>query len=254
MRENFWINTNTNVEVGINTSAGSPRAWLMRAVGQNCTANELDLVPGSLHPKLITVAGLWRRGKQLPDTGNNKTLFRFFDLPENLGARKVGRKTEDSETITYIGMCSAVPEHEILMWIRAFKKTGADWTWWAYPEEAHFKDPNKIDGRPKNKKLDHELLYERFEQGAQNISLALEFDVDATAIAYVRKKWMQGKPAKSTDNRLTDQELEEMFTEIRAGKKTLTEIADDFKVARATVSKWAGRIGESKRGKPYGKA
>lgn len=241
MKENVWINTETNVEVGLNTGAGSPRAWLLRAldIGKN---NELSVSPGSLHPQSIAVAGLWHRdGARLPDTGDRNTLFRFFDLPKSLL-----KGNTNSRLVPFIGMAVEVPSDEILMWIRAFKQSGAKWIWWAFPGEASYERLN--DERPRNKRLDHELLYKRFERGDSNVTLANEFEVDVTAIQYVKRKWENSLPAVSNVRKLSDESREAMIEDIKLGDMTFNEIAVKHGTTRATVSKWASRIGESRKG------
>jgi hypothetical protein len=243
MKENVWINTKTSVEVGLNTGAGSPRAWLLRALDIG-KGKDIAILPGSLHPQSIAVAGLWERdGAKLPDTGDRKTLFRFFDLPKG-----IQRGNANSKLIPFIGMAVEVQADEILMWIRAFKQSGAQWIWWAFPGQATYDDPKDLDERPRNKKLDHELLYKRFEQGETVNSLALEFKVDLSAISYVKKKWENGLPAKCVAQKLNEDVREAVIEDIRLGELSFTEIAIKHSTTRATVSKWAGRIGESRGG------
>jgi len=243
MKENIWINTKTNVEVGLNTGAGSPRAWLLRALDVG-KGRELGILEGSLHPQSIAVAGLWERdGARLPDTGDRKTLFRFFDLPKSLQ-----RGNSNSCFVPFIGMAIEAKPDEILMWVRAFKQSGAQWIWWAFPGEAVYDNPADVDGRPRNKKLDHELLYQRFERGDSIVSLAHEFDVDSQSISYVKHKWENKLPAVTTVRKLDDDIRESILEDIRLGDLTFSEIAVKYNTTRATVSKWAGRIGQARTG------
>lgn len=241
MRENHWINCKTNIEVATNTQAGSPRAWLMRAVGST-QPGDLYLQEGSLHPKTIAVAGLWLRtaGVKLPDMQDNKTLYRFFDLPEPLekGSRARTRQT-------YIGMCSAVPKHEILTWLSVFRRTGAAWIWWAHPEKGDFYAAE----RPRTyRTLDHAELYRRFESGDVDcVKLADEYETNRNNIEYVLKKWRAGKPAERCRNSapLTQEVREQILEDLRLGTETYTSIAEKYNTSRHTVSKWARRIGAS---------
>ncbi len=243
MKENIWINTKTNVEVGLNTGAGSPRAWLLRALDVG-KGRELGISEGSLHPQSIAVAGLWERdGARLPDTGNRKTLFRFFDLPKSLQ-----RGNSNSRLVPFIGMAIEAEPDEILMWVRAFKQSGAQWIWWAFPGEASYGNLKTIDERPRNKKLDHELLYQRFECGDSIVKLAREFQVEPQAIAYVREKWENNLPALTSVRKLDDEVREAILEDIKLGELTFKEIAVKYNTTRATVSKWAGRIGEARKG------
>jgi len=247
MKENIWINTKTNVEVGINTGAGSPRAWLLRALDIG-KGKDLGISVGSLHPQSIAVAGLWERdGARLPDTGNRKTLFRFFDLPKSLQ-----RGNSNSRLVPFIGMAIEAQPDEILTWVRAFKQSGAQWIWWAFPGEAVYNNPTDVDARPRNKRLDHELLYKRFARGDSIVSLAHEFEVEPQAIAYVKQKWENNLPAVTAVGKLDDKMREAMIQDIILGEMTFMEIAVKYETTRATVSKWAGRVGQSRKGKNNG--
>jgi len=247
MKENIWINTKTNVEVGLNTGAGSPRAWLLRALDIG-KGKELGISAGSLHPQSIAVAGLWERdGARLPDTGNRKTLFRFFDLPKG-----IQRGNSNSRLVSFIGMAIEAEPDEILTWVRAFKQSGAQWIWWAFPGEAVYANPADVDGRPRNKRLDHELLYKRFERGDSVVSLAHEFNVEPQAISYVKQKWENNLPALTTVSKLDDSVREALIQDIIIGEMTFMEIAVKHNTTRATVSKWAGRVGQSRGGKNNG--
>jgi hypothetical protein len=239
MRENFWINCKTNIELGTNTQAGSPRAWLQRAVGAGQTG-DLYLQEGSLHPKTIAVAGLWRRDlhMRLPDLQQNKTLYRFFDLPDPLehGSRARGREN-------FIGVCSAVPKHEILTWLSVFRRTGAVWIWWAHPEKP---DYYTTERKKVYKTLDHAELYRRFEAGDVDcFQLADEYGTHRNNIEYVLKKWQAGKPAERCRNSapLTLQVREQILEDLRLGTESYTSIAEKYNTSRHTVSKWAKRIG-----------
>lgn len=239
MRENYWINCKTNIEVGTNTQAGSPRAWLMRAVGSS-QPGDLYLQEGSLHPKTIAVAGLWLRDPnlKLPDMQDNKTLYRFFDLPDPLerGSRARNRQT-------YIGMCSAVPKHEILTWLSVFRRTGAVWIWWSHPEKGDYYATERVKNY---KTLDHVELYRRFDAGQLDTQLlAEEFDATKNSIEYVLKKWRAGKPAARCRNSapLTQEVREQILQDLKLGTESYSSIAEKYNTSRHTVSKWAKRIG-----------
>ena len=123
MRENYWVNAFTNAEINVNCPAGSPRAWVLKSMG--APSGELYIQPGSMYPKSVGIAGLWvRDGARLPDLGKNKTLYRFFDLPENL-SRPHHQKRNKKQA--YIGVCACIPAHEIMMWMKAFKDSGCKW-------------------------------------------------------------------------------------------------------------------------------
>lgn len=240
MRENFWINCKTNIELGTNTSAGSPRAWLMRAVGTG-QVGDLYLMKGSLHPKSIAVAGLWARTPtmQLPDMQNNKTLYRFFDLPDPLE-----RGTRARGTQSYIGMCSAVPSHEILTWMSVFRRTGAAWIWWAHPQKGDYYANDRVK---QYNILNHEELYQRFESGDTNAqSLADEYSTSKTSIEYVLKKWRSGKPAAKSRKcaPLSVDIREQIIQDIKLGADSYSSLAEKYNTSRHTVAKWARRINQ----------
>ena len=245
MRENIWTNTQTLTELGVNSMIGSPRAWLMRALNVVSTATELDICPGGLHPKLITVAGVWPQGSPLPDTESYHCLYRFFELPDKLGTY-YNRGQARQPMKNYTGIACQVPDHEILDMLRKFKAGGAEWTWWAYEGEAVFRNKYKPDERPANGKLDHAEIYRRLDAGESMAAMAREFGVTETAIHYVRRKWARGAPA--VQHRAIDPEVrEQIIQDIKVGELAFTEIADKYNTTRATVSKWAQRVGASRK-------
>ena len=245
MRENYWINSLTNTELSVHCPAGSPRAWLLKAVGG--INSELYIMPGSMYPKSIAVAGLWEKeGARLPDTGNNKTLYRFFEIPEKLNS-KVHPKY--NKKIPYIGMCVSVPADEILTWIRAFKSSGCKWLWWARPE-AEPQPHTKPERMSRYKRLDHNEIFAKFEQGMTQQQLALEYDVPINTIRYIWLKWKDdNKPGKSFVG-LDERTLDMIRGDLVEGVLTQTQIADRYNTTRATVNKWARRFNLSPN-KPY---
>ena len=246
MRENYWVNAFTNAEIHVHCPAGSPRAWVLKSLG--APQGELYIQPGSLYPKSVAIAGLWvRDGARLPDMGEYKTLYRFFDLPDNL-ARPASKKNNIQ---AYIGMCSCVPEHEIIKWIRAFKETGCKWLWWAKPEP----EPAIRTVVSLKQRHDHEHYYTLFDQGLDALGLVDKLGISKHTARYIYKKWLQKKSAQHIDvSPLTDEDIDNIRGDLVAGELTQQEIADRYGTTRATVNKWAKRFGLSKRSTPDVKA
>jgi DNA-binding CsgD family transcriptional regulator len=244
MRENYWVNSLTNTELSVHSPAGSPRAWLLKAVGS--PNGELYVMPGSLHPKTIAVAGLWKRDNaQLPDTGNNKTLYRFFDIPEKLTSKT---HPKYNKKVPYIGMCVAVPAHEILTWIRAFKASGCVWLWWATPtaeEQLNHEEAVRLD---RYRRLDHAEIFQLFDQGRTYQQLAKELNIQLPTIRYIHKKWEANqKPGKSFAP-LSSEQVDNIHADLLEGILTQQQIADRYNTTRATVNKWAQRFNITSKG------
>ena len=182
MRENYWVNAFTNAEVHVNCPAGSPRAWVLKSMG--APSGELYIQPGSMYPKSVGIAGLWiRDGARLPDLGNNRTLYRFFDLPENL-SRPHHQKRNKKQA--YIGVCACIPAHEIMMWMRAFKESGCKWLWWSMPEP----EPEREVKVKKRISLDHIALYKEFETGGHIINSCKLIDRVSKAFKLCKEEYV----------------------------------------------------------------
>jgi DNA-binding transcriptional regulator YiaG len=238
MRENYWVNNYTNVELHVHCPAGSPRAWLLKAMG--APQGELYIQKGSLHPKAIAIAGLWiRDGAKLPDTGNNKTLYRFFDLPEKLSSKM---HPKYNKKIPHIGMCVSVPAHEILTWIRAFKASGCVWLWWATPEPEENLTTKETVRINRYKRLDHAEIYKLFDAGKTYHEVAKDQEVPVNTARYIYKKWEANqKPGKSTAP-LSEEMIDNIRGDLVEGILTQQQIADRYNTTRATVNKWAKRF------------
>jgi hypothetical protein len=248
VRENFWVNSLTNTELSVHCPAGSPRAWLLRAVGSS--NGELYIMNGSMHPKSIAVAGLWlKEGARLPDTGNNKTLYRFFDVPEKLNSKM---HPKYNKKVPHIGMCVSVPADEILVWIRAFKQSGCKWLWWAMPEA----DPGpeeKPTRMNRYKRMDHNEIYAKLDQGMELAAIARDYDVPINTIRYVWQKWKDNQPAGKSCLALSEETIDAIRGDLAEGVLTQKEIANRYHTTRATVNKWARRFNLSPQEPKNGK-
>lgn len=246
MKENYWVNSLSNTELSVHCPAGSPRAWLLKAVG---SANgDLYIMPGSLHPKSIAVAGLWEReGAQLPDTGNNKTLYRFFDIPEKLNTKM---HPKYNKKIPHIGMCVSVPADEILAWVRAFKQSGCKWLWWAVPDAEPEPEPVRSN---RYKRIDHMEIYAKLDKGLNITEIAKEYDVPINTIRYVWQKWLNKQPAGKSTVPLSEETIDAIRGDLVEGLLTQAEIANRYKTTRATVNKWARRFNLSPQERMNGK-
>lgn len=175
--ENRWTNCATGAITPLNQPPGSPRMWLARVHGVASLALE------DAHPpfRTISVAGVWPRSAVLPVVLPH-TIYRFFEY--------------DNQPV--IGLAVCAPADKILNLLKEFKQSGAIQTWYNWPESKS--EPLKIGNRSPSGRviLDHEQLYERFEQGIKPVAIAQEMGVHARSIDYVYQKWSSGKPAVKT--------------------------------------------------------
>jgi len=221
MKQNSWENTRNHQYYGPNTPLGSPKGWLQRAIGANQA--ELGLHSTSLDPKQITVAGIWRRGETLPDTGTWSAIYRFFHITDDL--RRMGRaKNEDFYPV--LGMAVAVPEAHVFEAYQQFRRT-AQWVWWSLPQST------KSPAKPM-KELDHQQLYDLFEQGKTVQEVARDLRLLVNSVHYVYQKWQAGLPAVRKSRSRVDHDS--VAQDLRMGV-SVTELSQRYDVSRTAIYK-----------------
>lgn len=226
MKQNSWLNTRTNQQYGTNTWLGSPRGWIQRAVGLKTP--DLALHETTTDPNLFTVAGIWRRGQPVPDSGSLPAFYRFFSISENI------RKYYHAGINHYpvIGMAWVVPEKDILKTYNYFRSQGAEWLWWDWPVESK---PKKYS---QGKMLDHADLYERFESGQTVSQVADALDLLRPSVHYVYKKWQAGHSSERRAKVPVDHEM--IVQDLRMGRK-VADMVQDYGCSRTMIYKIKGK-------------
>lgn len=219
MKENNWEHVGHNIYYGSNTVLGSPRGWLQRAIGHN--QPDLNIHETSLDPKKISVAGIWRRTQNLPNTGSWPALYRFFQITDNL--RKIGR-AKPEEFYSVIGMAVAVPADQVFSVYQEFRRS-ADWVWMNFPQESSKPGRTVRD-------LDHSYLYTFFDRGFTARQVSEELDLSVQSVVYVYKKWQAGK--SPTQKRRKNIDHESVAQDIRLGHNIM-DIARRYDVSRTVI-------------------
>ena len=193
MKQDFWTHTTTRAEYGTSGAIGSPRAWLRRAFDTS-TLDDTTFQPGSITPTEISVAGLWYKqpdGYSLPVTGMHRELFRWFEVPE---PDKMMRPRTQSVLVPAIGLCAAVPMHEVMSWIHIYRQHGATYTWWNTPVNRAQRAVDPSAGKAPRRQLDHAVVYSMLDSGMTLPEIAKQLNFPRENIAYVVKKWTAGLP------------------------------------------------------------
>lgn len=188
MREDYWTNCETNTELGVNGALGSPRSWLRRALDSH-TLDDTTFQPGTLTPNEISVAGVWYQPCKLPVTGTHRELFRWFDIPE---PDKMSKPRTRVPLVPAVGLCAAVPLHEVLKWIKIYRDSGAAYVWWNTPVNSAARAVNPLAGKRQRRQLDHARVYRLLDAGKSRNEIAELLDFPKENIDYVIRKWKLG--------------------------------------------------------------
>lgn len=192
MQEDVWTNTKTKAEYGVTGPLGSPRSWLRRALDAQ-SLDDTTFQPGSLTQYEISVAGIWYQkpdGYSLPITGMHRELFRWFDIPEPERMVRFNKKN----LVPAIGICAAVPMHEVMHWLKVYEAHGAAYTWWKRPTNQAMRAVG--EGLRVRRKLDHHAVYRMLDAGMKASEIAVKLDFPVPNIDYVVKKWRAGEQLK----------------------------------------------------------
>jgi hypothetical protein len=181
MKQDRWINTKTQVELGTNGALGSPRAWFRRALDSTNVA-DMTFEPGSLTGHEISVAGIWYRPCSVPITGMHRELFRFFKVPK---PELIVRAAHLVPVMPVIGLCAAVPMHEVMQWIQIYKAHGAAFTWWNAPQDIAVRTAKSVNRR----RTDHEQVFALLDAGLTRIAISEQLDLPLPNLDYIAKKW-----------------------------------------------------------------
>lgn len=230
MREDVWTHR-TGATIGVNNDIGSPRAWLNRAL--DTRQRDLLLADGSVYPKQLTVAGIWRRGHALPIM-QVYTLYRYFRMKE---LESIVRASQGRDRIWYpaIGLVVAMPFEDIIETRQRFYEAGAEWIWWSRPGNVPAAETHQ------RQTVDHQAVYELLESGMDPIDIAQKMKYKIDSVKYVKRKWEEGLPVKIQREPAYDRLAVE--DAIRSGRMR-KEIAAEFGISGYTVHKIAKDIGE----------
>lgn len=230
MREDYWTNSKTNTELGVTGPLGSPRAWLRRAF-DTISLDDMVFQPGALTPYEISVGAVWYRPCQLPESGNHRTLYRFFDIATPADLQ---RNIKRENLYPAIGIAAAVPINQVMAWIAQAKNSGATYTWWKTPSD---KSVRASVVRPQRRQLDHNEVYKLLDAGLTRSEIAAKLEYPVNNIDYVFKKWEKGlhlvdrKPFLNVD---------EIFAAHRSGV-SVREISEIHNTSPAYVYRMLGR-------------
>jgi transposase len=232
MKQDTWCHTTTRAEYGTTGALGSPRAWLRRAFDAP-TLDDTTFQPGSITPTEISVAGVWYKqadGYSLPVTGMHRELFRWFEVPE---PENMMRPRTRVPLRPAIGLCAAVPMHEVMKWIKIYQAHGAEYTWWNTPQDRAARAADPSAGKPARRHLDHAVVYRMLDAGQTKKEIARQLDFPIENITYVVKKWEAGLPLYEKFNK-PQIDAAAMFRDYRAGA-SCKELADKYVTALAYV-------------------
>lgn len=190
MKQDSWTNSKTNTTLTVSSALGSPRAWLRRALDQ-ANLDDTVFLPGSITPSEISVAGIWYQPHHIATTGSHRELLRRFRVPP---AEHLTNKRTRSQPVRVIGLCAAVPMHEVLHWISVYKNAGADYTWWNTPVDRAARALNPMAAKRPRRQLDHAAVYRMLDSGMSVTEIAHDLDFPRENIHYVGKKWSAGLP------------------------------------------------------------
>ena len=183
MKQDRWINTKTQVEYGTNGALGSPRAWFRRALDSTNVA-DMTFESGSLTGHEISVAGIWYRPCSVPITGMHRELFRFFQVPK---PELIVRATHLVPVQPVIGMCAAVPMHEVTHWLRVYRESGAVFTWWNTPQDVAVRAVKSAARR----RTDHEQVFRLLDAGLTRTAICEQLDLPMPNLDYIARKWQR---------------------------------------------------------------
>lgn len=227
MREDTWTNTKTKNEYGVTGPLGSPRAWLRRALDES-TLIDTTFQPGSLTQSEISVAGIWYKkpdGYGIPVTGMYRELFRWFDIPvpEHMA------RGRNSTLVPAIGLCAAVPYHEVVKWLKTYESAGASYVWWKRPQDTAVRAVG--EGLKIRRQLDHHAVYRLLDSGMSTSEIAIKLDFPEPNIYYVAKKWRAGVELRDRKPHLN---IPEIMEACRAGVK-VSDLAEQYQTSTSYI-------------------
>ena len=226
MREDFWTNSKTNTQQGVTGPLGSPRAWLRRAFNA-VSLDDIAFQPGAITPYEISVGAIWYRPAQLPDQGNYRALYRFFNVaaPED-----IQRNIKRQHLLPVIGIAAAVPMHEVVPWIAQARASGAAYTWWKTPSDKSVRAVTETSTR---RQLDHAHVYQLLDSGLTKKEIAQRLNYPTNNLDYIIRKWKKGIPIISRPAWACRAEMIEDF---RAGMP-ITQLVEKHKKSPAYIHK-----------------
>ena len=185
MNQDRWTHTTTRAMYGTTSTLGSPRGWLRRAF-DSASVDFTTFQPGSLTPTEISVAGIWYKqpdGYGLPVTGMHRELFRWFEIPE---AHQIRRAGSGAPSVPVIGLCAAVPMHEVMRWLKVYADHGATFVWWKPPVDNHIRVSDTVTSR---RRVDYEQVFKLLDSGMTKKALCNTLDLSTQNGDYAIKKW-----------------------------------------------------------------
>jgi len=137
-----------------------------------------------------------------------------------------------------IGVCAAVPMHEITHWLRMYKEHGAVFTWWNTPVNSAQRAIDPMAGKRQRRQLDHAQVYKMLDAGKTSKEIAQALDFPRENIDYVFKKWKNSVPldVKYQKPRI---DAVALVRDYHAGASP-KELADQYNTAVAYVYKLIG--------------
>lgn len=224
MREDIWTNTKTKIELGKTGPLGAPGAWLRRAYDV-VSVDDHPFLPNTITPHELSVAGVWYRPCQLPDTGNIRTLYRFFDIPS---AHDMHRHTRVKEHVPAIGVAICAPAKDVMQYLRQFELAGAAYVFWRMPSNKSIRASANVVPR---RQIDHAAIYAELDKGLTNRQIADKLDYPIHNVEYVTKKWRAGQ---SLSNRAAYCDKAALLADVAAGL-TVPELSIKHNKSKAYI-------------------
>jgi transposase len=119
----------------------------------------------------------------------HRELFRWFEIPE---VDKMMRPRTRVPLMPAIGMCAAVPMHEIMKWLKIYREHGAAYTWWNKPVNTSMRAVNPLAGKKERRQLDHAHVYRLLDAGKSKKEISQLLGFPPENIDYVERKWKAG--------------------------------------------------------------
>jgi hypothetical protein len=166
----------------------------------------------------------------------HRELFRWFEVPE---PEKMMRPKSMPTLVPVIGLCAAVPMHEVMHWLKVYQAHGATYTWWNTPKDSSQRAVVTDVAKPARRQLDHAEVYRMLDAGLARNQIAEQLCFPKENIDYVVKKWRAGLPLyeKWAKPRI---DAAALFKEYSAGASP-KELADKYTTALAYVYRLIGR-------------
>lgn len=197
MELDIWTHTKVPARAGTNSYFGSPRSWFGRAYDMKFQNDYPSMKSDTtIDFREVTLGAIFHRPCKLPNFGNQRVLYRFFQVPRGyMGSGGYGHKRDYQELIPVIGVALAVPVDQVLEWHQTLEQDSeAQWLWSSVP--IRVPETTQSNEYRSNNQYDYEVIYKLLDEGMAVREIARRIDGQAPAISYIKKRWERGLPPK----------------------------------------------------------